>query len=84
MEKTIKVAARSKPATIAQDEKFNFCIGRPWGSSMHQPDAVCTWMSFGADVHYGTTKDAVGHRNFVNKTTGEKHFIYKLVKVDDK
>jgi hypothetical protein len=64
-------------------EKFSFCIGRPWPAhktSQHSPDNISVY-AYGKEVHYGTMAEAEIFRGYVNEQTGEENFIYKLVLV---
>ena len=61
------------------EEKFNFCVGRPW---KEQPESLCIYEYFG-QVHYGTMTDAKNFLNYVNKKTNEENFIYRLIQVEE-
>ncbi len=61
-------------------EKFSFCVGRPWPGSKTN----IRLYAYGTEVYYGKMSDAEAFRKYVDKQTGEKNFIYKLVKVPKK
>ena len=67
-----------------KSKEFSFCVGRPWPEhktlSGYNPDSICVY-AYGAQVQHGTMADAENFRDYVNERTGEKNFIYKLVKV---
>lgn len=64
-----------------EDKKFSFVIGRRWYPK-GTDTSICAY-SYGADVHYGTIKDAKQLKKYAEmREEGKKKYkIYKLVEV---
>ena len=70
-------------AADTEEEKFNYCVGRPWGgASAHNPEAISTY-AYGREVFYGTMTAANHFREYVERQTGQPHFVYRLVLVEE-
>jgi hypothetical protein len=68
---------------MKKEESFNYCVGRPWGKEeCGNDEELSIYSSFG-EVIWGTMKDAKAFKNYVEKKTGKKEFIYKLVKIEE-
>lgn len=57
------------------DEKFSFCIGRPWSTD---PTNLCVY-AYGTQVHHGTRADAEEYKAYHEASSGEELQIYKIV-----
>jgi len=65
---------------INPDERFNYCVGRPWPHDLGNPDGkgIRTY-AYGTQVHCGTLAEASAFLAYVNERTGEENKIYALV-----
>jgi|GEM_PF-6035477 len=59
--------------------EFEFCIGRPYED---EEDGLNLYAFNCGEVEHGTTEDALNTLRYVNRTTGEQNFVYRLVKVE--
>lgn len=67
-----------------EQETFSFCVGRPWPKSPSNPDQTSINVyAYGTQVHHGTMKYAESFRDYVNESTQEENYIYRLVQVPD-
>jgi hypothetical protein len=63
-----------------QEEKFSYCIGRPWHPD--DPNSAIGTYAYGSEVFHGTTEDAEKMKEFLEgRSEGKKFNIYKLVKI---
>lgn len=69
-------------ALINPDERFNYCVGRPWPEGLGNPDgkSIRTY-AYGTEVHCGTLAEANAFLAYVNKQTGEENQIFALVPI---
>lgn len=65
---------------INPDERFNFCVGRPWPDGLGNPDGkgIRTY-AYGTEVRCGTMAEADAFLAYVNERTGEENQIFVLV-----
>jgi len=57
-------------------KEFNFVIARPWEES--DPDNLCIYMYYGAEVHRGSMKSAKSYLSYANNNSKNKYSIYKV------
>lgn len=69
-------------ALINPDERFNYCVGRPWPDGLGNPDGkgIRTY-AYGTEVHCGTLAEASAFLAYVNEKTGEENQIFALVPI---
>jgi hypothetical protein len=61
------------------DEEFCFVVGSPWDNGSNNINSY----TYYNQVQFGTLKDAVEFKKYVEKQTGKENFIYRLEKIND-
>jgi hypothetical protein len=77
MNATVSAFRTPEEAEEAKEAMFDFCVGRPWPD----PKVGLSIYTYRTEVQHGTMEEAEAFRDYADKQTGEKNFIYKLVQV---
>lgn len=62
------------------EDRFSFIIGHPWNEEF--PNDLEVYCHH-TECQYGTMEMAKWFADYAEQQTGKKHYVYKLVKVDE-
>jgi hypothetical protein len=62
-----------------KNPKFNYVVAKPWNENSN---SLCCY-TYGTTVQYGDDDNAEFFKEYVEKETKEKYFVYKIVRSDE-